>query len=202
MSCGAVKNLEFCKGKTFSMALRWETAPWIYKPIAAIARTAPVSITVPAHGVPDGWRVAVVSVQGMDEVNAPNSPPKAKDFHQATVVDADTIQINDVNAAGFSAYTSGGYLQFYTPKDLTGYAARMSVKDRVGGTELLTLTTSNGRIEVDATNYAITLNVSATDTAGLTFSTGVYDLEMVASDGTVTALLRGDVVVTDEVTTA
>ena len=199
----ATKDLTIQQGRTFSLALRWESPPVVYRPITAIAQTAPARLTVPAHGVPDGWRVAITNVKGMTEINAEANKLTSRDYHQATVLDANTVEINDINAAGFKAYTSGGYIQFDTPVDLTGFKARMAIKNRVGGTVLYTLTTENGGIVIDAAAKLVTLNISAADTTLMTFTTGVYDLEMVsgATQAVVTALLSGRVTVSKEVTT-
>ena len=199
----STKDLTIPQGRTFSLALRWETAPVIYKAITGIAQTAPVRITVPTHGVPDGWRVAITNVKGMTEINAEANKLTSRDYHQATVLDVNTVEINDINAAGFKPYASGGYIQFGTPVDLTGFKARMAIKNRVGGTVLYTLTTENGGIVIDAAAKLVTLNISAADTTLMTFTTGVYDLEMVsgATPAVVTALLSGRVTVTREVTT-
>lgn len=189
------------QGKTFSLAVRWETEPVVYKAITGAQKTAPVRLTVAAHGVPDGWRVAVTSVKGMTQLNAANTPPRVRDYVAATVVDADTLDLNSINAAEYSTYLSGGYLQYYTPVDLSSYTARMTIKDRVGGTELLSLTTVNGGIVLDTVKRIITLKITAAATAALTWRRGVYDLEMVAADGTVTGLTKGKVTVELEVTT-
>ena len=77
----------------------------------------------------------------------------------------------------------------------------MAVKNKVGGDVLLSLTTVNGGIVVDEAADKITLLISATDTAALTWSKGVYDLEMVSPGGVVSALLTGTVTVKAEVTT-
>lgn len=194
-------DLAIAKGKTFRRILRWEAPPIVYKAITGITQTAPIRITCPQHEVPEGWRVAIVSVKGMTQINAENDPPKAKDYLAATVKDANTIELNEINAAGFRAYISGGYVQYNTPVPLSGYTARMSVKDKVGGTELFRLDTLNGRINIDANAHTITLSISATDTEAMSFKKGVYDLELVSADGVVTVLLAGTVVVGAEVTT-
>lgn len=197
------KDLVIQQGKTFSLALRWEAPPVIFKAITAITQTAPVNINATGHGVPEGWRVAVTNVKGMTEINAEANNVKGRDYHQATVIDANTIQINDINAAGFKAYTSGGYLQYNTPVSMVGFTARMAIKDKVGGTVLLSLTTENAGIAIDTANNTITLTIAATATAALTWKTGVYDLELVSADvaPVVKALLSGKVTVTKEVTT-
>ena len=208
-------NLTIIKGKTFSRVIRWAAAPYLYKPITAITQAAPASITSAGHGIPDGWQVAVVSVKGMTQINAiiPSSPAQFNDVsHKATVTDANTIAINDINSAGFSAYTSGGYIQLLTPVDLNGFTARMSIKDKIGGTELFRLDTTataavlpythaQPRIAIDNANKTITLTIHAEDTAVMPFTKGVYDLEMVSSTGVVDLLLSGNITVSSEVTT-
>ena len=200
MSVIAKQDLTIVKGKTFQQVLRWESPPTKYVAISAITQTAPVAITTAvSHTIPEGWRVAVESVKGMTQINA-GSPLKDKDYHQATVVDSTHIELNEINAMDFAAYKSGGVLRYNTPVDLTGYTARMKIKDKVGGTSALELTTENGRITLNTTLYTITMLISATDTASLTLAKGVYDLELVSSTGVVTALLAGKVTVEDEVT--
>jgi hypothetical protein len=199
-----VANLTIVKGKTFSQKVRWESAPILYKPITGITQTAPVTITCNNHVVPDGWRVAIVSVKGMTEINASSTPPKDKDYYEATVKSVSSIELNEINAAQYSAYVSGGYIQYNTPVDLTGYTARMSIKDsatpKAGAAELLRLDTTNGGIVVNNTTKTITLNITATATAALTFTKGFYDVEMVSVTGEVFLLMSGTVTVQSEIT--
>lgn len=196
-----MSDLSIRQGSTFSTVLRWEAGPIVYKPITGITQGAPVRLTVPGHGMPSGWRAAVTGVKGMTEINATANAIKDKDYHQVSIVDANNVEFNDTNASGFKAYVSGGVLQYNTAVDLGGYTARMSVKDKVGGTELLSLTTTNSRIVLDNTFKTITLLLTATETAALTWKSAVYDLEMVSGSGVVTPLLSGKVVVSKEITT-
>lgn len=189
----ATKDLAIRKGATFAQTLRWEAPPIVWKPITAISLTAPVRLTVPAHGCPPNWRVNVSCNKSMREMDGVKG--------LATVIDADTIEINTINASGFKPYKGDGYLSFNTPVDMTAMTARMSIKDKVGGTELLRLSTLDGTITLDAVACTITIILPASVTAALTWKGGVYDLELEAIDGTVTCLLAGKVKVTDEVTT-
>jgi hypothetical protein len=86
-----------------------------------------------------------------------------------------------------------------TPVDLSGYTARMHIRDKVGGTLLLELTTENGRIEVDDILKEIRRTISADDTADITWRKGVFDLEMVQVDYVI-KIDSGTVDVADEVT--
>ena len=88
------------------------------------------------------------------------------------------------------------------PVNLTGATVRMQVRQTVGaGAVLLALTEANGRALITNTvEGEITLKMFATDTAALTFASGVYDLEIEYADGTVDRLLEGKLRVSPEVT--
>jgi hypothetical protein len=201
MAIPKTQNLTMVKGSDFFHTVRWETEPVVFKAITGITQAAPARVTCSSHGLTSGWSVAVVSVKGMTQINAANSPPKSSDFIEVSVVDANTVDLVGVNAAGYKAYISGGYLQFNTAKSLSGYTARMSIKDKVDGTELLRLDTSNGRIVIDDATKVIELDVPAVIMEAITWKKGVYDLEMVSLEGVVTSILTGTVTVLTEVTT-
>lgn len=199
------EDLEIIRGDTFVFPVYWEDTDFVFKAISAVTNTAPVKITTAvAHTLKNRWRAAVVSVQGCKGINA-EDPQKLRDsdFHEVTVVDTTNIELNKVNGAEFTAYVSGGYLQFYKPVDLTGFTARMSIKDKRGdaGVELLRLDTTNLGISIDVANNVITLNVSATATADIAWKRGVYDLELVSASGVVTKIMSGSVSVAQEATT-
>lgn len=189
------------QGKTFSQVVRWETLPYLFAAIAGVSNAAPVVVqTVAPHGIPNGWKVAVVD-SGVRQLDASKNPPSNKDFRQATVVDSTHVAFNPLSGIGFTTWASGGSLQWYTPHDLAGYTARMQVKTKAGGTVLLELTTENGGIALDDALKTITLTVTATATAALAWTKGVYDLELVSASGVVTAVLSGAVTVQPEITT-
>lgn len=195
------KDLTILQGKSFEYPIKWETDYISYAPISGITQAAPAVVTATAHGIPDGWRVAVVSVMGMTQINAVNNPPKDSEHVVIKLLSSTQVELNTVNSSQYKAYTSGGYLRFNTPQDLTGYTARMDIKDKVGGTVLMALTSVNLRILLDNTTKTIKLDIDAADTAAITWKKGVYDLELISPSGVVTALLFGTVSVTPEVTT-
>ena len=85
--------------------------------------------------------------------------------------------------------------------DLTGYTARMHVRESVDAdTAFITLTTENGGITLGGAAGSITLSISAATTAALTQTSGIYDLEMISGGGVVTRLLQGAVIISKEVT--
>ena len=92
-------------------------------------------------------------------------------------------------------------MRFYSPVPLSGCAARMTIKDRIGGDTLLHLDTENGRIRLDDSAAQISLSIPADLTASIDWLRGVYDLEIVSPSGVVSQLAYGRIAVTQEVTT-
>lgn len=192
----ADKEILILRGETLSFDVLWETDQIIYKPITAIdlSHGAP-RLTAIGHGAVSGWYGAVTRVLGMRQINAESSPPSDSDYHRLTVIDVDTVELNDVDASGFSAYTSGGFLQFNAPQDLTGYTARMQVRTREGGELLMSSDVADTPLDiinltVSASLKKTTIEISAADTAAIpaTVKRGVTSLEMVSPIGVVKRL--------------
>lgn len=203
MAAALQHDIELRRGATFVLPVRWETTPWLYAAIASISLTAPATITSAAHAIPDGWKVAVVDVKGLTQLNAKNNPPKASDMRRATVVSATQIEFNEISAAAFGKHQAGsGYLAWLTPHSLAGYTARMQIKDRIGGTVLASLTSSpGGGIVLNDAGKVIEITITAEQSEAFAWTSAVYDLELVSAVGKVTALLEGAVSVSGEVTT-
>lgn len=163
-------------GVTYVVVYRYGGAPLIYKPIAAVTAYLPLTLTATAHGVTDGWPVAF---RGLGSgVDASDWPPTNKDFFFATVVDANTISINDLDATVLTAYTSGGILAYYTPTSLAGATAVFTLSSADScGNETVVLTTN---AVLDNTAKTITLTLSAAQTAALI--TGAYTFSLIMTD--------------------
>lgn len=88
-----------------------------------------------------------------------------------------------------------------TPINLTGYTARMQVREKVASTStLLNLTTENGGIALGGVTGTIAVTAAASLTDDITVKRGVYDLELISSGGVVTRLVEGCVTISPEVT--
>lgn len=171
------QDLYLQQGKTQPLVLRCETVPIVYKTISAIQKSAPIRMTLNnTTGLLDGWRVAVTGVKDIDtEANK----VKDKDYHAVTLIDATTIEINDINAVGFKTYASGGVLQFNTPLDLAGYDARLEIRNKKNGdTVLYTMTVTNKLIAIDNALKTVTLYFDAVPFSDLTWKKGYYELEL------------------------
>lgn len=195
MAAPSKVNFKIYQGSTFSEVLRWESSTKVYKPITGITQAAPMVITSTAHGVPIGWRFKVTNVTGMKEINS------TENYHVATEVSADSITVNAVNSLGYTAYTSGGVVEYNKPIDLTGYTARMQIREKIDSDIVIhELTTENGGIILNNTDKTITLYISATNTALFNFTSVVYGLELASSLAVVESLATGSISLIKEVT--
>lgn len=192
MSCEE-RDFTVQAGETWHPTLRWGSGVLTTAAITAITMAAPAAITATGHGVPNGWPVAVTGVEGMTQINATRYPPQGSDLHSATRVDANTLTLNDVSTAGYSAYTSGGFVVYDTPKDLTGITFTLTIYDNPEhtGTALNTLTSPTD-ITIDSTLKTIT---PLLQTAALTWEAGYYRLLATELSGVVTELLRGTITI-------
>jgi hypothetical protein len=169
-------NFKVYQGSTFREVLRWESSTKTYVPITGVSKTAPVVITAVAHGAPVGWRCKITGVGGMKELN------DSENYRTITAKTADTVTLNAINATGYNTYTSGGVLEYNTPVDLAGYTARMQIRGSLDSANVIQeLTTANGGVILDNTLKTITILLTATQTAALTFNSAVYSLELVTT---------------------
>lgn len=186
-------GLKIYQGSTFTQVLRWESYTKIYKPITGITQTAPLVVTCVGHGLTVGWRVKLSNIIGMKELNS-------SEYYTVTEVTNDTFTINNVNAVGYTAYTSGGIVEYNEPEVLSGVSARMQIRPKIGSDiVLLELTTLNGMIIINDTNKTISINIPATTTELLTFKSAVYSMELV-NGSTVIPFIYGNITLDTEIT--
>lgn len=89
------------------------------------------------------------------------------------------------------------------PIDLTGYSARMQIRQTQGASVLVEASTDNGKITIPVgTDGKILVKLSATDTTKLKYSKCVYDLKaFIGSDGANDLrILQGNVLVSPAIT--
>lgn len=185
-------DLHIVQGATLRDALRLMQPRYEYRPITAIGGS-PLRLTVD-HGLPGNWLAWVEGVSNMQGVNR----SQRERPHRVTVVDAATLEINALSAFGLNP--TGGQLIYKPPVDLAGAKARMQIRAGVSGALLLELTTENDGLTITGPG-TLTRTMSAAQTAALTWTEAVYDLEVEYADGTVQRYLQGAVTVSREVTT-
>lgn len=191
-------NYKIYQGSTFQETFRWESETKVYVPIQAIAKSAPCVITTTTpHNLPLGWRFRVVGAGGMKEMNSVGDDA----YYLSTLVSNPTaIEINQVNSLNYTAYTSGGVVEFNQPVSLTNFAARMQIRETVDSTTVLhEATTQNGQITVDTATHTIQITLLANVTQNFTFSTAVYSLELYNGNNVI-PFINGNITLVQEVT--
>lgn len=78
------------------------------------------------------------------------------------------------------------------PINLTGYGARMQIRDATGAL-IADLSTQNSKIVLGGASGTIELVISAAETTLMTFTTALYDLKLIAPSGDEIRLLQGKV---------
>jgi hypothetical protein len=180
-----VVDINIVKGKTFEFMYRYADHDLVYRPILAMPSTAPVRLTITNHGIPDGWPIRIEGVRQPYELNTEDDC-----YHIATSIDINTIELNTLRADEWRPYVASGNVVFNRPFDLTGCSARMQIRNRVDGEVLLKLssdasTLPDGLIAIDFNLSALTVRLSPAITSAITWTRGVYDLELITSDGNV-----------------
>lgn len=86
-------------------------------------------------------------------------------------------------------------------KDLTGYTARMQFRTSYSSsTVYLDATTVNGKLSIHIPTSKCSIVLSAADTALLSYSEYVYDIEIVDATSIPTRMVQGTVQINPEVT--
>jgi len=190
-------NYKIYQGSTFQETFRWESETKVYVPIQAIAKSAPCVVTTTTpHNLPVGWRFRVVGAGGMKEINS-----ATEDYHLSTLIPtATSIEINQVNSLNYNTYTSGGVVEFNQPVSLSGFAARMQIRETVDSATIIhEATTQNTQISLDNTTKTIQITLLANVTQNFTFSTAVYSLELYNGNNVI-PFITGNLTLVQEVT--
>ena len=189
------------QGSTFALTLKYGQPQFTVKAITGITKSGQAVVTATSHGLTVDWPVWVVGVAGMDQINHTSDELRqACAAYYGYYVDANSLRL-DLDTTRFGTYTSGGEVLYHPPVNLTGFTARMQIRETVESTTTIaSLTTENGGITLGGAAGTIALLLSATATALLTVDSAVYDLEIVSGGGVVTTVLSGNVYLTDETT--
>jgi hypothetical protein len=88
-----------------------------------------------------------------------------------------------------------------TPINLTGYTARMQMREKIDDTAtIFSATTENGALFVSGSTGMVVLTIPAAITAAFQFKKVVFDIEIQSAAGVVTRLVKGTMLLDREVT--
>ena len=193
------------RGETFEFGIMYAEDEFVspYPEITGMPQVAPVRLTVPNHGVPDGWPVRVACVKSPAEVNT----SEEDNWVYPKVIDADTLELNDVNAHCWRPFSGTGVLIVNKPADITGWRCRAQVRTKPGGDLLHTWDSDPAQnpdslVIVDVALSQFVLTMTAEQSEALAWSKGFYEAEVIAPGGQVYKLTAiSPIEVTREVTT-
>lgn len=191
-------NYKVFQGSTFEEVYRWESETKVYVPIQTISKSAPCVITTSiAHDLPTGWRFRVVGAGGMKEINS-----AGESFYLATGTTSNTMTINQTNSLQYTAYTSGGVVEYNQPVPLDNLSARMQIRETVDSPTIIYSTTSavGGNLFLDNVLKTIRIRIPAEITQAFDFSTAVYSIELFEAVGKVVPFVGGNLTLVPEVT--
>ena len=189
-------NFKIYQGSTFIQTYRWESETKGYISIESISKSAPCVVTTELHELPIGWRFRIVGAGGMKEIN---SLPDT--YYLATETTSNTLTLNAVNSSAYTAYTSGGTIEYNLPVPFLDYKARMQIRSKITSEEIIhTSSSDNGELIIDPIDRLIKLEIPASVTTEFSFTTAVYSIELYTDYGDVVPFSTGSVTLVPEIT--
>jgi len=190
-------DLDMEQGATFNYTFHWYAGGKFMAPIEEIIVGYPTIIKVTAHGLPtiSDTPVILSGIDGCDILNSSELGIEEAIYRDADHFDMPQSTVNDSWVKGT------GEITYHKPSDITGYTARMHIKEKWHSlTAIHELTTENGGIILTVEDASIELIILPAVTALFTFNKAVYDIEMISPSGTVTRIIEGSITLHKEVT--
>jgi len=196
MSCVAKLDLTIIQGATFVKALNWYGGGKICNLVESLTPGCPTLITITGHGLPStsDTPVFIKHVKGATRANTKDNAPVV-----ASYVDADSFYV-DADTVDQDYKASTGLVTYFAPKDLTGWTARMQIREDITDVTPIIELLSPTDIDISVTDARITITIADTVTEAFDFEAGVYDLELEDSGGATTRLIEGSITLCKEVT--
>lgn len=165
-------RISITRGSTVEIPIRMESGVLAYKDITGVPETAPLRLTVEAHGVLPHWRGVIANARGLDEGLCWDATPSDRDMRRIDVIDENTVEFNGINASDWTPYCSGGHLVFWVPVDLSVYSAGTMVVHDKNTRALL----AEYPLVVDADNGTLWLRMTTVESAAIGFDSAVFSI--------------------------
>ncbi|MDX0622893.1 hypothetical protein GOD54_23625 [Sinorhizobium medicae] len=169
------------RGATFRQTFFLQQTKLAYEAITG-GRSFPLEITVPAHGLLDGWPIWIEGLKGIPELNRPYGG--APIF--AEVIDEDTLRFGSVSGVD-RPRPNGGSIVYNLPVDLTGATISVELLDTAEPDETLIVPSIVGPGEVQ-------LLMSASNSATITWGRAKFALWLTMSNGDRDCWVTGEIV--------
>jgi hypothetical protein len=192
-------DIEIKQGSQYQDAFHWYGGGILCASIEDVTVGCPTIIKVTGHGLP-AISETPIYIRNVRGARALNTGSLECDMIKALYDDVDNFSVKV--DTGNQRYKAGsGSIEWYQPKDLTGWTARMQIREKIDDTApLVSLTSGAGDITISLPDARIVFIIATSVTEELDFVEGVYDLELVDPAGEAKTLLEGKVTLRKEVT--
>jgi hypothetical protein len=192
-------DIEIKQGSQYQDAFHWYGGGILCASIEDVTIGCPTIIKVTGHGLPSISETPIY-IRNVRGARALNTGSLECDMIKALYDDVDNFSVKV--DTGNQRYKAGsGSIEWYQPKDLTDWTARMQIREKIDDiTPLVSLTSDAGDITISLPDARIIFTIDTDTTEELDFVEGVYDLELVDPVGEATTLLEGKVTLRKEVT--
>jgi len=194
-----IEDLVIYQGAQFQHAWHWYGGGKVVKAIEDLTPGCPTVIQITGHGLPSTSKTPVLidDVKGAHNVNVGKDKCDAV---LATYIDVDNFSV-EANTQNQKYKAGTGCVIYYLPSNLTGWIARMQIRERINDTTpIVDLTSGAGDIVINVTDARITVTVATAVTETLDFAQAVYDLELVDPSGEAVNIAMGKVSLVKNVT--
>lgn len=178
-----VFEVEMQQGADWNCTVNWYGGGTERAVIEELDPGYPTRIRVTAHGLPTSSDTPIIisGVQGVEMVNSSDTGVEL-----CARVDDDYFDV-PVSSRGCEWVIGTGEITWSKPSDITSYTARAKLrKNRHSATVIHEYTTENGGIVLDANDASIKLVNTAAETAAMSFTEAMVDVELVSPGGAVT----------------
>jgi len=193
-----IHDIEIKQGAQYQDAFHWYGGGKVCASIENVIVGCPTQITITGHTLPSVSKtpIRIRNVRGARDLN---TGEQDCDMVEATWIDANTFSV-DIDTGNQTYKAGSGSIEWFKPKVVTGYTARMQIREKLTDTVALVSLVSPADIVINVADAKITFTIDTTATTALDFIQGVYDLELVDPSGAATRLLQGKVTLNKEVT--
>ena len=184
------------QGVDFAQTFQWLAGGTFMAPIEDITPGYPTVMTVTGHGLNSltAHPVEISGVEGVPDLNS-----RGTGIPLCSRIDADTFSV-PLSSVGKLWEPGTGEITYQIPSDLTGFTGRCVIRKNWHSTTVIhEMTTENGGMTLTVDDAGIALYIPKAVTAAFSFKHAWYDVDLTASSGFESRVLKGPITLEREV---
>ena len=184
------------QGVNFDHTFQWLNGGMFMAPLELVQEGYPTIITVSSHGLNSvaAHPVILSGIEGIPRLNSENT-----ELFLATRLDDNRFSV-PISSVGKQWIPGTGELTYHVPTDMTGYTGRCVIRRNwYESTPIHEMTTENGGMILELTSGSIQLVIPKATTAGFSFRSAWYDVDMTSPGGVEYRVFKGPITLEREV---